>query len=179
MLLLMICIYSCDYWSNASCITLEQIEHKKKSMLDSNIIHLQLDDFDSKGKKQILQFYINHDLLSIDNINNFFHISDKFDILLMNYFISFMNNNTHLACIEIALKEFILYSFDDHSYGWNEIFIKFLVFCIFIGISLLQYKREIHQMIESLIEYDDPIIIDSISIILAHLSEILIFEKEN
>ena len=89
---------------------LEILYEKQFELIDWTYIYflqIPVHDFNYEGKKQILQFYFKHDLLSIFNINSFFHISEEFDILIMKYFISSMNSKKDLRCMEFALNEFI------------------------------------------------------------------------
>lgn len=134
-------------------------------------IHLQKAKFNQFQKYKILEFYVRHSLISSNNITSFFDVSEDCEILIMESYMSSYKNIQH-DCIQIFLNYLFTQSFAFKSYGWNCDFIKFLVFCIFNGFKFYRFNEEINILIELYWECNDPIIYDSISIIIAHLSKV-------
>ena len=122
-------------------------------------------------KQKLLIFYIHHSLITTNNISCFLHISDECDMLLMEYYIASLNVENNYKCIQTLLESLFDQYEPTKPYNWMCDTIKFMVYCITIGIHLKQYKDEIFEIILSFLECDDPVIIDSISIILSYLDD--------
>ena len=141
-------------------------------------LNLEINDFNQEEKYKLLIFYSKHSLISKQNIRFFVNISCECDILLIDYYTRdfkkpFILREIH--CIHILLKSFFLQCIHLNPIEWKIQVIQFMVICIFMHISLKEFEKEINEMIETLIEIDIPIIVDSISIILAHLSGINLY----
>ena len=129
--------------------------------------------YNNEEKIKLLAFFAEHSLISIQNIHYFLNVSSDCDVLLVHYYSNDIKSpimKNEIMCIQMLLQRLFKQSFDFNSIGWKLEVIKFMVICIFKHFNLKEFENEIKEMIESLLEYDDPIIIDSISIILAHLS---------
>ena len=133
--------------------------------------------FSQSEKIKLLKFFAQHSLVTLDNIQYFLNDSDQCDILLMSYYMTatFVDD---FKCFDAILNS-LFQCTTSRSYNWYCYVIRFLVFCILNRINLKKYEQNIKEMIEDLIESNDPIMIDSISIILAYFDGIPLIKYIN